>query len=268
MNKNLTNSQKNRKAPSIKDWTEVSAPKLFDMCLPGIWIVSLDYKTEYVNRSLCELLGYTAQEMLGRQVSDFIPRGAQSNFKDNISKRAKGISENYSIQACRRDGVIIDVVVYANPIFSIEGKVIGAMAVLTEKTNRSLEVLSKSHLPADFGISDGGNLSCGNLELLPSRIQYSIDGVSKNVSVFVFKLLKYFIVNQGRVISRAELVENVWQGAVSNDRVVDAHIVSLRKALKNFDGEFRTVYGLGYLLSSKQSKRKRSKTKTSGGGSD
>lgn len=262
MIKSLTDSSKKGKSPLNGDWTEIPAQDLFNMCLPGIWIVSLDYTTEYVNQSLCQILGYTAQEMLGRHVSDFIPNRSRPTFKKNISRRTKGISENYSIQARRRDGVCIDVIVSANPIFSKYGKIIGAMALLTAKVDLSFDVSNKNAVPADFGISNGDRLLCGNLELIPSRVQYSIDGVSENTSVFVFNLLKYFVVNQGRVVSRAELVEHIWNGEVSSDRVVDAHIVSLRKALKNFDGTFRTVYGLGYMLSAKETRKQQGRKKS------
>jgi DNA-binding response OmpR family regulator len=65
-----------------------------------------------------------------------------------------------------------------------------------------------------------------------------------------FKLLTAFIRNRGRVLSRDQLLDAVWGVDVSlNDRVVDNHIVSLRRKLEPEPSRPRhilNIRGIGY----------------------
>ena len=66
-----------------------------------------------------------------------------------------------------------------------------------------------------------------------------------------FRLLAAFLENQGRVLSREQLLDRVWGRDIYVDtRTVDVHIGRLRKALMQHGGEdpLRTVRGAGYAL--------------------
>lgn len=65
----------------------------------------------------------------------------------------------------------------------------------------------------------------------------------------VFSLLVYLIENKERVISKDELVENIWQGRFVSESAISSRIKSARKAI-NDDGKaqrlIRTVHGVGF----------------------
>lgn len=65
-----------------------------------------------------------------------------------------------------------------------------------------------------------------------------------------FKVLRYFVLNPGRVISRNEFLNQVWgYSNYPTTRTVDNTVVRLRKALEPVPAEpvhFRTVHGVGY----------------------
>jgi len=65
-----------------------------------------------------------------------------------------------------------------------------------------------------------------------------------------FKVLKYFIGNPERVISRDELLNEVWgYNCYPSTRTVDNHIMKLRQKLENDPlnpTHFKTVHGAGY----------------------
>ncbi len=65
-----------------------------------------------------------------------------------------------------------------------------------------------------------------------------------------FKILKYFAQNPERVISRDELLNEVWgYNCYPSTRTVDNHILKLRQKLEREPMEpvhFRTVHGAGY----------------------
>ncbi len=65
-----------------------------------------------------------------------------------------------------------------------------------------------------------------------------------------FDLLMYFLKNQGRVVSRGVLLEQVWrQGLETGTRSVDKRIEALRSKLgRAFGSKIRTVFGLGYIF--------------------
>ena len=66
-----------------------------------------------------------------------------------------------------------------------------------------------------------------------------------------FRLLAAFLENQGRVLSREQLLDRVWGRDIYVDtRTVDVHIGRLRKALMQHGGDdpLRTVRGAGYAL--------------------
>ena len=65
-----------------------------------------------------------------------------------------------------------------------------------------------------------------------------------------FRLLELLALNQGKVLSRKQLM-NFIQGeeTVAIGRTIDTHISSLRKKLKNYGDCIQTVRGIGYRIS-------------------
>lgn len=91
-------------------------------------------------------------------------------------------------------------------------------------------------------------IDCGNLKLDLKKLEVTIDGKVIVLSVLEFNLLKCFVQNKDRVMSRERILEAVWRDSVVSDRTVDTHIVSLRKKLSGFDHSISTIYGAGYVL--------------------
>ena len=66
-----------------------------------------------------------------------------------------------------------------------------------------------------------------------------------------FKLLEYLLKNKNRVVSRTEILENVWE--INFDlgtNVIDVYINYLRKKIETrFDSKIiKTVVGMGYII--------------------
>lgn len=71
------------------------------------------------------------------------------------------------------------------------------------------------------------------------------------LTVREFYLLHYFIRNQGILLSRADISENVWDSSFdSGTNVVDVYVNYLRNKIdKNFSPKLiHTVYGMGYIF--------------------
>lgn len=66
-----------------------------------------------------------------------------------------------------------------------------------------------------------------------------------------FRLLEYMLRNQNRVLTRVELLENVWDLQFdTGTNVVDVYVNYLRNKIdKNFEEKYiHTVFGIGYIL--------------------
>ena len=70
------------------------------------------------------------------------------------------------------------------------------------------------------------------------------------LSSLEFKLLRYFVEHRGALVSRQELLEQVWgYPAVLQTRTVDVHVASLRQKLEQHPAKpehIVTVHRMGY----------------------
>ena len=77
----------------------------------------------------------------------------------------------------------------------------------------------------------------------------TVDGNSVNLRPKEAKILELLLREQGRTVSRDLLIERVWGTDFDGDeRMIDRHIASLRKALGTASQHIRAVYGKGYRL--------------------
>lgn len=106
-----------------------------------------------------------------------------------------------------------------------------------------------SSLPSNSR-SEESSLISGRIELLPDRYVARLDGKNLELARYEFGMLKVFLAHPGRVYTRDQLMERVWDEPDSaSDRTVDAHIKTLRKKIHEVDGSFepiRTHRGIGY----------------------
>ena len=83
-----------------------------------------------------------------------------------------------------------------------------------------------------------------------TRGQVRRGGQPLDLTLTEFKLLGAFVRNQGRVLSRQQLLDAAWGvGTVLSDRAVDNHIVNLRRKIERVPTEpshLVSVRGLGY----------------------
>src|ERR1700751_2606890 len=87
-------------------------------------------------------------------------------------------------------------------------------------------------------------LRCGDLEL--NRLQQSLECGREPVALSrrEFGLLEYLMLNRGRCVSRATLLERVWSSSdAGNTNVVDVYINYLRRKLGSSGSLIETVRG-------------------------
>jgi len=92
-----------------------------------------------------------------------------------------------------------------------------------------------------------GVLKVGPIELDPVTHDVRISGAPTQLRPLEYKLLQLLVSDPGRVFTREELLEQVWEmrGDI-NTRTVDVHVRRLRVSLGPAADVIETVHGFGY----------------------
>lgn len=93
-------------------------------------------------------------------------------------------------------------------------------------------------------------VTLGRVSLDRSSRRVTVDGAEISLTATEFDLLEYLMEQPGRVVSRDQLLAEVWgYAAVVGTRTVDVHIAQVRAKLGDAS-PIRTVRGVGYAAES------------------
>jgi PAS domain S-box-containing protein len=113
----------------------------------GLVIADPQGSFTFVNPKFGEMLGYSRDELMGRQVFDFFDPTNQEIIRDQLNRRRRGEREPYEIAFTRKDGEKIIVLITPIPIFDAAGNLQKALAVITDITDRKqAEARTYEHL--------------------------------------------------------------------------------------------------------------------------
>jgi two-component system OmpR family response regulator len=126
---------------------------------------------------------------------------------------------------------------YVSKPFSLEEVVLRIRAILRR---------SQPELEAP----DAGVLRYADLELDEDAHEVRRAGRLVDLSPTEFNLLKYLLVNAGRVVSKAQILDRVWKYDFGGDgRIVESYVYYLRRKIDNTGLPLiHTVRGVGYAL--------------------
>ena len=96
----------------------------------------------------------------------------------------------------------------------------------------------------------GARLSVGNLDLDEDSHQVWRGGREVQLSPTEFNLLRYLMINAGRVLSKSQILDHVWSYDFDGDaNIVESYVSYLRRKLDDGSGPLiHTVRGIGYVL--------------------
>ncbi|HIU47351.1 MAG TPA: response regulator transcription factor [Candidatus Fimadaptatus faecigallinarum] len=108
---------------------------------------------------------------------------------------------------------------------------------------------------ARTGADSDGRLSAGPLVVNPRNRQVSFGGEEVALTKTEFDMLAYMVAHQDKVLSRDELLSEVWGYSYAGDtNIVDVYVRYLRQKLDEKYGVklLHTVRGVGYLFKYEQ----------------
>jgi len=131
---------------------------------------------------------------------------------------------------------------YITKPFSVEALVARVRAVLRRA--------AKQQGTAGDGDSDGGTLRVADLELDENHWTVRRGGVPIDLSPTEFRLLAYLMRNQGLMLTRKQLLENVWGWEYAGQsQVLETYVSYLRRKLDPLGPPLiHTQRGVGYSL--------------------
>ena len=105
----------------------------------GVWTIDEHEKTNFVNKKMAEILGYAPEEMMGKGLYDFMDDEGRAYAIACMERRRRGSKENLDIRYLTKTGEVVWANISANPIIDENGKYQGALAMVTDITQRKLD---------------------------------------------------------------------------------------------------------------------------------
>jgi DNA-binding response OmpR family regulator len=109
-------------------------------------------------------------------------------------------------------------------------------------------IQSKLSRAEDYRRPPSDRIEIANLVMDLRSQEVFLDGALLELGPVEYGILELFLKNLGAVVSRKAIMEAVWRDHSKNDRLIDAHLTSLRKKISAFHAELKTVYGEGYRM--------------------
>jgi|GEM_PF-5202143 len=80
-----------------------------------------------------------------------------------------------------------------------------------------------------------------DIEVFPGENKIHVGGEVKKVEPRVMKVLVFLVSNKGRVVSREEILKEIWEDVIVNDEAVTQSIYQLRKVLSHGKGDKKYI---------------------------
>ncbi|MEM9298564.1 MAG: PAS domain S-box protein [Bacteroidota bacterium] len=110
---------------------------LIDNMNEGILGVTMDDIITYANENIVKVIGFTKQEILGKDVKIFLAAPEDKKIVMNKTEaRMKGHSEKYELNFTHKEGHTINTEVSATPTYDNTGRADGSIALITNITSR------------------------------------------------------------------------------------------------------------------------------------
>jgi PAS domain S-box-containing protein len=116
---------------------------LLDNLQEGVWFVDKEACTTYVNPRMAEILCYTVDEMLGRQLFSFMDKRAAKIAKHNLRRRQAGIAERRDVELLNKMGERVLTTMATSPVTDSDGQYVGALAAVADVTELRREKMRR-----------------------------------------------------------------------------------------------------------------------------
>ena len=118
--------------------SEEKYKNLVENAQEGVWAVDEKNCTIFVNQKLCDMLGYTKDEMIGTHLNLYLDDSMMKLTNSYQERREKGLKDTYELEFLKKDGTIIQTSVKAAPILKENGEFKGSFAYINDISNKKI----------------------------------------------------------------------------------------------------------------------------------
>ena len=123
---------------------------LLETTSEGCWLLNLERKTIEVNTTLCKMLGYNQDEMIGKKPIDFVDDENRKIFIEQTSKISATPHRSYEITLIKKNGEDLNTYFNATTIRDESGEALGSFAFITDITERKQTEEQRNKLIAEL----------------------------------------------------------------------------------------------------------------------
>ncbi len=138
--------------------SELRYRRIVDTANEGIWMLDEDTKTSFVNNRMADMLGYRAEEMIGKPVTAFMFEEDAADHHNRMENRRREQSDHHERRFRHKNGQTVWTMASAVPISDAGHNFEGAVAMFTDITERKKleEQLQQSQKLEAIGTLAGG----------------------------------------------------------------------------------------------------------------
>ena len=126
----------NKKSEKILRESEKKYREIVETAQEGIWVIDEDDYTTFVNNKLCEILGYTRDEMIGKNIYYFMDEDAKKIALQSMQKIKKEFTDQLQFKYISKSGKEVWTHISSNPLYDESGIYNGILSMVTDITDR------------------------------------------------------------------------------------------------------------------------------------
>ncbi|HMJ12670.1 MAG TPA: PAS domain S-box protein, partial [Polyangiaceae bacterium] len=137
--------------------------RIIETTAEGVWLLDSDSSTVFVNTRMADLLGYTRDEMVGKPMLSFMDQERAALVQLSTGERLRNFSDGRDFRFKRKDGTLLWASLATNPLYDENGRYEGALAMVSDVTERRRAEATRNQLAAIVECSDDA-IFAGDLE--------------------------------------------------------------------------------------------------------
>jgi PAS domain S-box-containing protein len=126
--------------------SEAKYQRIIETANEGVWILDRGMNTTFVNQRFIEMLGYTREEMIGRNVLDYVIDEDRAAMAAQLVSRSTGNKSRYECRLRHRDGRTLWCLISGSPLLDEANSFQGSFGMVTDITEpkKAEEALQES----------------------------------------------------------------------------------------------------------------------------
>ncbi|MFN8360985.1 MAG: PAS domain S-box protein [Candidatus Kapaibacterium sp.] len=205
---------------------------LIESMSEGVMHVNNDDVILFVNQRLCEMLGYTAEELVGKVGKELFFSAEDRHIIDEKNAlRLHNVSDKYQIQIRKKSGEVMWAEISGAPRHDHTGAIIGSIGIITDITEQKLADENLANMHALFQKTFHANPDASILTRQPDRTILDVNSAFENV----------FGYRREDVIGISVISLDLWVSPDERLQALDQ--LTLTGRVRDFEFEFRTANG-------------------------